>query len=128
SSVTRESDDDVFSDRIHREAHDRIVAVGEGATRHGKRHVPTAPPQEEEKRPADHSDLCSPGNANRSQSSLTRRKVTAPATRAWPAAGGPSTRSSRNIASARLPDDEPSVPTCFSAAITGVPAPGAKPS
>src|SRR5229473_7126281 len=73
-----------------------------------------------------HPALRSPGNANRSQSSLTRRNVTAPATRAWLAASASSARSSRSIASARPPADEPNVPTGFSAAITAAPASGAK--
>src|SRR5215467_9914894 len=74
------------------------------------------------------TSLRSPGNANRTQSGLMRRSVTAPATRWCPAASASSARSSRNIARARPPADDPKVPTCFPAAVTAAPASGAKPS
>src|SRR5262249_34437772 len=70
----------------------------------------------------------SPGQANCAQDGFTSRISTPPLASVCPAASASAARSRRSMASARPCDAEPSVPTAFSPALTGVPASGAKPS
>ena len=66
----------------------------------------------------------SPGQGNLAHDGLTGRMAMPPAVSGVPAASASATRSSRSNASPRPLAVEPSVPTCFSPAITGSPGIG----
>src|SRR5262249_18618868 len=81
-----------------------------------------------QKRDAHGRAAGSPGNAKCAQCGLNARSATPPAASCSPAASASLTRSRRSMASPRPCAVEPSVPTDFWPALTGVPGSGAKSS